>query len=115
VGADRPISLVPIFCAIHMPTAPVLGSSLASILMLRSTLKSGNRHISTLSMQTHPSFKTKTNLVERKSLMLSFSGSPSFSYFRVKTNRARAKKHYERTTTVSDSSSTSPPSRTYGS
>jgi hypothetical protein len=59
-------------------------------------------------MQTYPSFKTKTNPVERKSRTLSFNGSPSFSYFRAKTNRARAKRLYERTTTASDFSSTSP-------
>ena len=50
----------------------------------------------------YPSFKTKTNLVELKSRTLSFNGSPSFSYFRAKTNRARAKRLYERTTTASD-------------
>jgi hypothetical protein len=52
--------------------------------------------------------------VGRKSLMLCFSGSPSFSFFRAKTNRARAKRLCGRTTTASDSSSTSLPSRTCG-
>ena len=66
-------------------------------------------------MQTYPSFKTKTNLVERKSRMQSFSGSPSSSFFRGKTDRARAKRRYEPTTIASGFSSTSPFSRTCGS
>jgi hypothetical protein len=57
-------------------------------------------------------FKTKTNPVGQKSLMLPFSGSPSFSFFRGKTNRGRVKKRCERTTTALDSSSTSLSSRT---
>jgi len=47
------------------------------------------------SMRTFRSSKTTTNPVGRKSLMPFFSGSPSFNFFRAKTNRARAKRHCE--------------------
>jgi hypothetical protein len=53
----------------------------------QSTLRSASTHTLKLSMQTSPSFKTQTNPVGRKSLTRCFSGSPSFSFFRGKTNR----------------------------
>jgi hypothetical protein len=79
--------------------------------MRRSTPRSASRHTSKLSMQTFPLFNIRTNPVGRKSLMLCFSGSPSFNFFRAKTNKARAKKLCELTTTVSGSSSILPPSK----
>ena len=42
-----------------------------------------------------------------KSLTRSISGSPSFTSFRAKTNKARARRRCGRTTTASDSSSIS--------
>jgi integrase len=43
-------------------------------------------------MQTYPSFKTKTNLVERKSRTPCISGSLSFNFFKAKTNKAKSEK-----------------------
>ncbi len=111
----RPTNLAGPYFGIRSRTAPAHGKRLATTSTRQSMLRSANRHTSKLSMQTCPSFKTKANLVERKSRTLSFNGSPSFSFFRAKTNRVRARRHCGRTTTVSDSSSTSRLSRTCGS
>jgi hypothetical protein len=112
----RPTNLtgLPTSYGIRSPTAPVHGNQLATTSTRQSTRRRGSRHISRLSTQTFRSSKTKTNPGERKSLTLSFSGSPSFSFFRARTNTARARRHCERTTTVSDSSWTLPPNRTCG-
>jgi hypothetical protein len=99
VGAAPPISPVPTSCAIRSPTAHVHGKRLATTSMRQSPLRSGSRHISKLWMPMSWSFRTKTKPVGRKSRTPCISGSRSFNFFRAKTNRARAKRHCERTTT----------------
>ena len=61
-----------------------------------------------LSTQTSRSFKIRTTPVGRKSRMRSINGSPSFSFFREKTSKARARRRFGHTTTASASFSTSP-------
>src|SRR4029077_13606485 len=111
----RPTNLTgPYFLRYSLADGTVHANQLATTSTRQSTRRRGSRHISRLSTQTFRSSKTKTNPGERKSLTLSFSGSPSFSFFRAKTNTARARRRCGHTTTASDSSLTSLPNRTCG-
>jgi hypothetical protein len=106
-GADRPIFPVPISCGTRSLTAPVHGKRSATISMRRSSPVKASRHTSMLSTQTCPSFTNRTMLVAQKSPTPFISGSLSFSCFRAKTSRARARRRCGRTTTASASFPTS--------
>jgi hypothetical protein len=88
---DPPTLPVPVSCGTRSLTAPAPGNMSATISMKQSGPASESRRTSRLSMQTCQSFKTRTTPVGRKSLTLSIRSSPSFSFFRGKTNKARHK------------------------
>jgi hypothetical protein len=88
---DPPTLSVPVSSGTRSLTVPAAGNMSVTTPIKQSRPARESRRTSKLWMQTCQSFKTRTTPVGRKSLTLSISGSPSFSFFRGKTNKARHK------------------------